>query len=519
VTQPLYLDYFGLKEIPFSIAPDPTYLFMSDRHREALAHLLYGVGTGGGFVLLTGEVGTGKTTISRHLMAQMGDDTDIALILNPRLEPIELLANVCDELEIGYSDNPTLKELNDKLSAKLVENHQQGRHTLLMIDEAQHLSFDVLEQIRLLTNLETNTRKLLQIILIGQPELFQLVNRQELRQLAQRITARYHLMPLSYKETQAYINHRLQVAGLPGHAQLFTDSAIKLVHKFSQGIPRLINVICDRSLLGIYSQQGNRVKPKIVRQAASETAGVQAEVVDKYSKHHWQWGAGVFACFSAVFWWYMFGTLSSEKNTIQQVVASKTQQEIYTFDRHSSKSLAALDYIWGFADGTSSNLCKQKRSSDFACEKQQVSDWQQVQQINRPGVLRFVDEQRNPFYLPVLRLDSETVTFLVEQREVTVTKADVAPFWSGEFSYVWRKPQGMSLPIASGQAGPMVEWVKEKLWIEGFYFDEVNNVYDQNLVEAVKAFQQQHELQVDGLIGQKTLMFLLASQSMSPTLI
>ncbi len=248
----MYQAFFGLNEIPFSIAPNPQFLFLSDRHREALTHLTYGLGETGGFVLLTGEVGTGKTTVSRCLLKQLPETTDTAFILNPSLTELELLATLCDELGIQYGDKPTLKQLTDLISQFLLNNHQQGRHTLLIIDEAQHLRAEVLEQLRLLTNLETDTKKLLQIILIGQPELQQLLQRQELRQLAQRITARYHLMPLTQEEVGLYVQHRLQVAGR--HQPLFSSSAIKALHKYSGGIPRLVNLLCERALMAAYGR-------------------------------------------------------------------------------------------------------------------------------------------------------------------------------------------------------------------------------------------------------------------------
>ena len=240
----MYYQYFGLTEAPFSIAVNPRYLFMSARHRDALAHLLYGVGTSGGFILLTGEVGTGKTTINRCLLEQLPHDTDIAIILNPALNAMELLATACDELGISYDvDNHTLKTLTDKLHGFLLENHARGRKTVLLIDEAQHLDFDVLEQIRLLTNLETNSEKLLQIILIGQPELAQMLAQPELRQLNQRITARYNLEPLNLDETGAYIHHRLQVAGMSPDRIIFPSSVVRGIYQRTRGIPRVINVL------------------------------------------------------------------------------------------------------------------------------------------------------------------------------------------------------------------------------------------------------------------------------------
>ena len=271
----MYLSYFDLKELPFSIAPNPDYLFMSDRHREALNHLTYGLGETGGFVLLTGEVGTGKTTVSRCLMEQIPDNTQVAFILNPTLSAHELLATLCDELCIEYDeDKITLKGFTDKIQKHLLANHEAGKNTLLLIDEAQHLLPDVLEQLRLLTNLETNTKKLLQVILIGQPELQTLLQRQDLRQLAQRITARYHLMPLTLPESKQYIQHRLDVAKAP--RMLFEESAVKQIHKLSTGIPRLMNLLCDKSLMLAYQQNQSMVNRKVVTQASNEVLGSAA---------------------------------------------------------------------------------------------------------------------------------------------------------------------------------------------------------------------------------------------------
>lgn len=271
----MYTQFFNLREMPFSIAPDPAYLYMSPRHQEALGHLLYGTGKFGGFVQLTGEVGTGKTTIIRTLLAQRLDNVDVAMIHNPRQSEREFVQSICDELGVGYDKaNPTLKTLVDALNAYLIERHTAGRRTVLIIDEAQQLAPEVLEQVRLLTNLETSKEKLLRIMLVGQPELAELLGRQDLRQLAQRITARYHLTPLSAEETREYITHRLQVAG--GAHDLFSAAAVKLIHKHSDGIPRLINVLCDRALLGAYAQSLRQVTPELVGQAAAEVLGTPA---------------------------------------------------------------------------------------------------------------------------------------------------------------------------------------------------------------------------------------------------
>ncbi len=327
----MYKGYFGLKESPFSIAPNPRFLFMSERHKEALAHLSYGLGETGGFALLTGEVGTGKTTISRRLMEQLPENTQAAFILNPTLSSQELLATVCDELKIRYrKTGATLKTLTDKIHEKLNKNHLAKLNTLLIIDEAQHLAPDVLEQLRLLTNLETDTKKLLQVILIGQPELKQLLQRRDLRQLAQRITARYHLMPLTKDEVSQYIQHRLSVAQCD--RMLFENGAVAEVHRISQGIPRIINLLCERSLTNAYCSNNALVTKKIVLKSAQEALG------DEYkAKYWWQHIAvkGLAASFilaviisGSYFLGQLYGENSHDKSIVNSAKTSVEQKMI-----------------------------------------------------------------------------------------------------------------------------------------------------------------------------------------------
>src|SRR5210317_592366 len=288
----MYLSYFNLNEAPFSITPDPAFVFLSPRHRDALAHLMDGIGTGGsgGFVQLTGEVGTGKTTMCRCLLEQIPEGTRIALLLNPLVTPRELLAAVSEELGIDISGSiDSTRLLVDGLNHYLIEAHQRGERVVVVIDEAQNLSPEALEQVRLLTNLETSKEKLLQIVLLGQPELRELLQRRSLRQLAQRITARYHLSPLGPKDTHSYIRHRMQIAGAQRNP--FKRGAMNAVYQRSQGIPRLINIIADRALVAAFAKERMDVTAAMVQEAANEVQLGEHQV----RRVRWPWIAGAFA--------------------------------------------------------------------------------------------------------------------------------------------------------------------------------------------------------------------------------
>ena len=286
----MYQEFFGISDKPFQITPDPRFLYLTQRHRDGLAHLLYGADEAGGFILLTGEVGTGKTMLCRSVLEQLPEHVNVALILNPRQNSKELLASICDELNIPYRKSTnSLKYLVDRLNLYLLKKHAQGKRTVLVIDEAQNLSAEVLEQIRLLTNLEVSTQKLLQIILIGQPELQAILARPELRQLTQRITARFHLTPLSLEETASYVRHRLQIVGFKG--ELFNKGAMSMVHRLSGGIPRLINNVCERAMMGAYGENVHRIDKSLVRKAAGEVL----QPVERFQPAQWITGGAALA--------------------------------------------------------------------------------------------------------------------------------------------------------------------------------------------------------------------------------
>lgn len=356
----MYNEYFGFKEAPFSIAPDPRYLYMTAQHREALAHLVYGLNSEGGCILLTGEVGTGKTTICRCLLEQIPDQANVALVLNPKVSEVELLETICDELKIDYPDaDNSLKTYTDRIYQFLIESNRNNEKTVLIIDEAQNLNSAVLEQLRLLTNLETNQRKLLQIIILGQPELLDILARNEMRQLAQRITARFHLQPLTRMEVKAYVSHRLAIAGQ--NIQIFPEKSIKLLYKLSNGVPRLINIICDRALLGAYVEGQYAVHPPIIKKAAKEVFGELKNVEKQQKNRQWLYpiaaltGVTVFAI--AIFLYLTLSPVNDNKNVLvppltnatetqQPEISSKTSQAQETVDdEHATSAEPATEAV------------------------------------------------------------------------------------------------------------------------------------------------------------------------------
>jgi len=327
----MYNEYFGFKESPFSIAPDPRYLYMTAQHRDALAHLVYGLNSDGGCILLTGEVGTGKTTICRCLLEQIPDKTNIALVLNPKISALELLETICDELNIQYPENnKSIKVFTDCINHFLIEHNAKNERTVLIIDEAQNLDCSVLEQLRLLTNLETEKRKLLQIIILGQPELLDILAKIDMRQLAQRITARYHLKPLSREEIKAYLNHRLAIAGQ--NIQIFPEQTITQLYKLSNGIPRLINIICDRALLGCYVENSIRVEKNILKKAANEVSGELKKIQNKNTLSKYTFIFAGLLISSLVFASIFFGvfdnrdTMNANTNTVENVIPTITPE-------------------------------------------------------------------------------------------------------------------------------------------------------------------------------------------------
>jgi general secretion pathway protein A len=525
----MYASFFGLNEKPFSITPDPRYLFLSERHAEALAHLVYGVNEAGGFIQLTGEVGTGKTTVVRSLLAQAPKHAEIALILNPRMTPAEFLLAICEELgiQVDAHSEGSLKDLVDLLSFHLLKAHAEGRRVVLVVDEAQNLSPEVLEQVRLLTNLETETQKLLQIILIGQPELREVLDRTELRQLAQRITGRYHLDPLSGDETSAYVRHRLRVAGAT--QEVFSNGALREVRRLSGGVPRLINIICDRALLGAFTEDRHVVGGSVVRRAAGEVFG-------RSIQPRWlPWAAGSAVGVVAVASMALLLPRFLESRTPAPVAAAPApapapkppapapdlDQLLAQFDAETDPDNAfnKLFALWGMryvAGGT--DPCSQALQSGLECLAQRGS-LAQLRLFNRPAVLNVVDSAGRSHQLVLAGLDEEHAQIDLggAQREIGI--GDLSSSWFGDYVLLWRPAQGNSAPLALGARNARVQWLRDSLRrVNGLPAEEpASDRYDASVVTLVEDFQRRNRLAVDGIAGVQTQVALDAALNDSTT--
>ena len=529
----MYSDYFGLDENPFSITPDPRYIYLSKRHREALAHLLFGISAGGGFVQLTGEIGMGKTTLCRGLLEQIPENVDVALILNPRVTALELVASICDELHIAYpSETTSLKVLIDALNHYLLDAHARGRRTVLIIDEAQNLSIEVLEQVRLLTNLETAKQKLLQIILIGQPELKALLEREALRQLAQRITARYHLSALAVDETGTYVQHRLHVAGFKG--TLFTPPALRHIHRLSGGIPRLVNVICDRAMLGAYAVNKQRITRRMVRKAAREV----------FSRAHWwrrnnvlRWAAGSVAlvAVAAAAWVYVpryaeqavkmprpqpvptvkaitaapavvaSAHTTKPRVTVQEWLRSAGEQASSEAVAYTALFKAAgLDY-----DAATGTPCERAQSLGWRCVTR-TGTWNNLRRYDRSAVLTLHDAGDSRYWLLAKALPEGVAVLRAGSLEERFPIGAVDPFWLGEYTLLWQPPPIQASALMPGLHGTAVRWLRERLDAalgpDEPPLDSLS--FDAELQARVIAFQRSRGLKEDGIVGNQTLIEL-----------
>ena len=552
----MYTSFFGLNEKPFSITPDPRYLFMSERHTEALAHLIYGVRESGGFIQLTGEVGTGKTTLARSLLQQVPDTTDVAVILNPQLSRNEFLSAICEELAVPLPDAAnSLKTLTNALNAYLLRNYGRGRRTILIVDEAQNLRVDVLEQVRLLTNLETAKQKLLQIILIGQPELREILSRTDMRQLAQRITGRYHLEPLSRDETITYIDHRLKVAGAV--RPIFSRSAKRELYRLSKGVPRMVNVIADRALLGAFTCEEQQVTPKLLRKAAAEV--LDQRVVTLSPWYRLVQFVGVIAALALlgviVDWtWANWPDLGrnvpatvraddSRGSNIEEtselsetapapVVApapeisipdsrvgedsidgkiipeNRLEQALLQNAELTSTDMAfdSLFSIWGvdYVPGTA-RACNQAQQHQLYCLFQRGS-LAQVRSLDRPVILTLRDDESRQHQVVLSGLSDQVAIIQIGDRRYDISVKELTNFWFGEYLLLWRPQLGEVKEYFPGMRDEGIKWLRESLAeIQGEPILPIDSeVYDAELENRVREYQRDRRLNVDGLVGYRT---------------
>jgi general secretion pathway protein A len=567
----MYTSFFGLSEKPFAITPDPRYLYLSERHAEALAHLLYGINESGGFIQLTGEVGTGKTTMVRTLLSQLPQHADVAVILNPRVTPAEFLLTICEELGVALlpEDRDSVKQMVDALNRRLLEAHALGRRVVVIVDEAQNLSPEVLEQVRLLTNLETPTQKLLQIILIGQPELRVLLERNDLRQLAQRITGRYHLSPLSSDETRAYVSHRLRVAG-GGGTEIFTPGALAEIHRLSSGIPRVINVCADRALLGAYTRDTRKVTASLVRRAAGEVYG------RRFAPAWLGWlagGAAAAAVAIALVGIWRYWSQAPERARTQASAALaeaavanaslaqaapaadgaapggapgipgipgipgtpgtpgaaptsgpaglrpgasaplgpslSSQLEAHAAETAEGEAYRRLLALWGMNITDLHDACGQAAKSGLDCFEQRGS-WAEVRMLNRPAILTLIDDQGNHHQVVLSALDEHFATLELAGHSEKFPLEEVSALWFGEFSVVWRPKTRRTRTLSVGMSGEEVRWLRRSLnALRGNSANPARgDLFDKDLAVAVENFQREHRLNVDGIAGIQTQMVL-----------
>ena len=497
----MYLSFFGLQQAPFSIAPDPRYLYMSERHREALAHLLYGVQAGGGFVLLTGEIGAGKTTVCRCFLQQVPAGCQVGYIVNPKLSVAELLQTVAEEFGIAAPEAPgaTVKPWVDALNHHLLTAHAQGRQCLLIIDEAQHLSAEVLEQLRLLTNLETDAHKLLQIILIGQPELRLQLAAPGMEQLAQRVIARYHLQALTTAETSAYVAHRLAVAGLAG-ANPFDARALRRIHRLTGGVPRRINLLCDRALLGAYAHGRAQIGRRTVDQAAQEVFGSGTNAGGHGGRRRVMAAATALVVVLAAALWLAragrdtslvarasptrasapaapatpaaAGVVLAAASTVAlsaSASASGAVQPVLetapaawpVFDSRvdwpalvadESAALHELAQGWGVALPPGS-ACAQASAQSLACWRHRAASLPLLAQLDRPVVLALVDDSGRTAYARLQALGPTAAVLAAGTRQWTLPQAQLAALWRGELVTFWRLPGQIDPALAAAAAG------------------------------------------------------------------
>jgi general secretion pathway protein A len=527
----MYEAFYGFREKPFNLTPDPKFLYLSAKHHEAFAHLEFGLQQRGGFIVVTGEVGTGKTTICRYFLERLDETTVSAFILYPALGTTELLRSVNRDLGIAF-DGASDKELIDVLHEFLLESRLSGKNIVLVIDEAQNLSRDVLEQVRLISNLETDTEKLIQIVLMGQSELNEMLAQNDLRQLAQRITARYHLNPLNRAEMTQYVRHRLAVAG--GLSQVdFTPGALRRIHRFSGGVPRLINLVCDRSLLAGYVLEQKEITAGIVGRAVKELGAAERKSFRRLGFRAVLLAAGTLVVLALALLtgsgstgWTSRAMTSvsdrvgasasgpaSEVAMRPEEVAEFFELRLMTLSQELSSRAASAVLLerWGIRLGGGlaaiSALEDMASLADRAALQYSELDTSlaQLQALNLPAVLEVHHPSRKtPLFVTLTSLDSESAVVYFAPGDFFRIGNDVlGKFWNGRARLFWRDFDALETADAAGR----LEWARSRLATLGRLPGEAEPS-PSALLEAVKELQKSVHLEPDGNLGHETRMAL-----------
>ena len=569
----MYKDFFGITESPFSIVPSARFLYLSERHREALTHMLSSLNGGGGFGLLTGEVGTGKTTVLRALVSRLPQETQVAVIMNPSLSTRELLASLCDELGIEYTDEATIKTLTDGIYQHLLANHREGRQTLLLIDEAQHLLPEVLEQLRLLTNLETDSVKLLKVVLVGQPELQQLLQQDRLRQLAQRITSRYHLLPLTEDEVREYIHYRLQAVDCLH--EVFAPAQTKQIAKATGGIPRLINLVCDKSMQLAHQQSTHLLNKELVERACSDVLSWQlpqytapgnadtpavsrkplavalaAGIVTAVGVAYWsgilsqpesqplpvETGAAVQASVTTTAQAPVMASqpqapqpsLTQSANNVQDTTLPQMApqrlspqalwQQVVSQAGSERLAMQTLYKLWGYSTQLNQANCESGSRVQLSCFNGKGS-LEQLALINRPANVALNEPDGERYFATLYAIGQDRVELLMAGQRFAVSTQWLAQRWDGEYTLLWRPPLGDKTAIRYGQQGPRVQWLDRQLSQLLGVMPENQDTFEQALLNKLRRFQRAQDLSVDGIAGPRTLMVIDSALNLpGPTL-
>jgi general secretion pathway protein A len=554
----MYKKFFSLYESPFSISPNPKYFYLSQHHREALELIRYGINESGGFVLFTGEVGTGKTVIIRTIINDLPKNINSAFICNPGLSVVELFETICSEFGIRHEKNLSKKELIELISSFLKEEYKKQKRALLFIDESQHLSDEAIEEVRLLTNIETDNTKLLQVILVGQPELADKLKQMHMRQIAQRITARFHLLPLSYEETDSYIRYRMQAAGCL--QIIFKTDAVKLLHKYSLGIPRIINVTCDRALLIAFKEQSPYVTKEHMRKALSETLGTSSSIRNNatssllsgldvgsiitsinscYVKEILTVIIFSVLCFFAVYSVNInYGNKKGELTNAEVISRLKADRDVVAlkekltevtkiatnlkkYDFEKNRYVVDLSYslqmenawngllnIYGFeAKGASiDESCEYISKKEYQCFSGK-SDLSYLEQYNLPVMVKLIGNDLTPFYVVLVELSKDKASILMNGRKWVVERAFIEASYEGDFKLIWpilARNNVINRASSQREINKLVSCLNN-------YFDEDIGVssWNNTLVERLKEFQSDKGLASDGIAGFETLWNLM----------